>query len=185
MESLCIVARLGVPAAGAPSGPWGLHRVPRPRPAPDGGVVRSTPVLRALATSLGAAAATWWLVGDRSEPSLVPGDLSYSLVLPDLPPVVTATAGGLGLLVVVVLGWPLVRDRRSRRPAVALLAVGVALGVGLRIETGGVHGANIGGGMVLLAAPAVAGVAVAQARRLHRATGRVAPDGPPHPEAAA
>jgi peptidoglycan/LPS O-acetylase OafA/YrhL len=130
---------------------------------------------RAVLVSIAVATAGWWLIGDLSEPG---PDLSHEYDLPDLPPAGTAAAGLTGVVVAALVGRTLVQDRRTRRPALVLAALGVVVAWGARLTTAGVHGANIGAGMVLLASPVIAAVGVTQAVRLHRATRRVIPDGP-------
>lgn len=98
------------------------------------------------------------MVGDLSEP----GGYQRILTPPELGAraahgVAVVTVGVLVAgTVAVVAAW---RDRtldwRDGRAALPLLAAGVLGAVGGRVLTAASYGANIGGGMVLLAAPFV------------------------------
>lgn len=101
---------------------------------------------------------TWWLIGDLSEDR---GE-DYIVQAPDLP---TAVDVALVLTAVfsivfgtVLLGSP--AGRRHVRSAelkatVPLVLLGVFVGAGGRVLTARVGGANIGGGLVMLAASVV------------------------------
>jgi hypothetical protein len=98
----------------------------------------------------------WWLLGDVSEQQ---GDDAI-LTLPFAEAHAT-TMGlvGIALAAVAVTDWVLRWRNECGRPPARLLvlatAVGSLIGMGLRLVTARVVGANIGGGIVILFGPAV------------------------------
>ena len=101
--------------------------------------------------------AAWWLIGDLSEPELVPGDLSYIARAPDIPAWIVTAIGcialvsAIGAIAVMLLGIRRGRSDGHWLPSVILLVIaGVVLaGIG-RVVTAGSIGANIGGGLAIL-----------------------------------
>lgn len=102
--------------------------------------------------------ATWWLTGDLSEPGgyqriVAPPELSERAALSTA---VVSVAVLVASTTVVVAAWRDGQlDRRDGRAALPVLAAGVLAAVGARVLTAETVGANIGGGMVLLAGPFV------------------------------
>jgi hypothetical protein len=123
-----------------------------------GSVVRAAGVAArlVLAPLVAFALLGWWLVGDVSEPG---GD-DFILQLP----FAERHAVALGLAgLVVATGWAVDFARvwlrfQHRNQALWLSGIGVNAGVlagiGMRVVTARVGGANIGGGLVILATPA-------------------------------
>lgn len=106
--------------------------------------------------SLSVPPAGWWLVGDLSEAG-DPRTLHYMLEPPRLNQTLAASIGVVALIAsILTLSaiWYVVStrqaDQRWLRLAVLLSVAGLILSVGLRILTAGVHGANIGGGLVIM-----------------------------------
>jgi hypothetical protein len=113
----------------------------------------------AISLLVGSAALAWWLIGDVSE---IDG---YMQIVPEPPlsGVQTAVVGVAGLTGVIAAGTQLVDwyRRRLLHPAgLALAGLGFVSGIGLagsgRILSSKTVGANIGGGMIVLAGPFVA-----------------------------
>jgi hypothetical protein len=110
----------------------------------------------AVSSLLAAPVATWWLVGDQSEPG---GD-DYLFKPPRLS-AGSVRAAGLVALVIVVLGVILLaRSTSNGRVAstwwyveVPIVVAGIVTGYSLRVMTAAVGGANIGGGLALYALP--------------------------------
>ena len=110
-----------------------------------------------LAIAVAVPFATWALVGDQS---IGGTDLDHLWEPPQLSAGAERTIGVVSTLVVLAGVALLVVGRRRGRVAPRLLAMvgllaayGAALGAGYRVLTAGVIGANIGGGLVLLALP--------------------------------
>ncbi len=109
-----------------------------------------------------AAGATWWLAGDLTT-STSP-DPSYGYRAPRIDPA-TETVVGLVLTAIVLSYWLVfvLTTRRSKSTVAwlsvvaSLTAAGVFIGYSGRMLTAGVDGANIGGGLVLLAGPFILG----------------------------
>lgn len=103
--------------------------------------------------------ATWWLVGDLSEA----GDVDDFIVkAPELSTAHEALIGVAAMAALMAAAGVLVAlVRRHRitwstlRPVLPLLAGGAFLGFTSRVVTARVGGANIGGSLLLLAAPGV------------------------------
>lgn len=102
----------------------------------------------------------WWLVGAPPEPQPLMGGLDYAnqplpltsteeAALGWSATVATALAGGV-VAVAIRRGEV---GARTARAAVPLVVAGVFCGGAWRVMTAGVIGANIGAGLVLLAAP--------------------------------
>ena len=107
---------------------------------------------------LSAPFATWWLVGDISEPHgysrvFHPPALSRGVERAVGTAATTAVLAGLALCVIGLRSGAL--DRAVRLATTPLVVAGVLLGFGYRVVTCATVGANIGGGFVLLAAPLV------------------------------
>ena len=126
-------------------------------------VVRAAAVAGRLVVApfVGFGLLGWWLVGDVSEP----GGEDFIVQLP-LAQRNSVSLGLVGLAFVV--GWCadfVVVWRRSEPAAQAFwlstiaVSAGVLAGAAMRVVTARVGGANIGGGMVILASP-VAGLAL-------------------------
>lgn len=126
--------------------------------------------------------AVWWLIGDLSIAGN-PSDLDYVLEAPELNPTIVTWIGAICLavaiasLLVVVLSV-LTRQHDPRWIVVALLGMSTGLIVagGLRVITAGGYGANIGGGLVMLAGPPML-IGLAMAARRTVVLIRNQPDG--------
>ena len=110
--------------------------------------------------------ATWWLVGPNpaneisSDVVLRPDDYDYLFHPPAIDADVERVIGIVAVVGMVValgaLAWAVRRrqiDRRWRGPILTVCSVGIIVGVGERVITAAVIGANIGGGIVLLFGP--------------------------------
>jgi hypothetical protein len=104
---------------------------------------------------------TWWLVGDLSEPERA-GGLDY--LFEPLPlsstqeNLIVGTAAVASVASAAVLILRLHRHQVRYvdvRVLVPLVLIGFYCGISWRTVTAGVHGANIGGGLALLALPLV------------------------------
>lgn len=122
------------------------------------------PTLRvwlAAAASLPATAAfVWAVVGDLSE--MRHPDRADYLWHPVAPLVDNAVViGAVSAAVLLASATTLVRARHAEATTPVLVAAGVVavygawLGFGYRVMTAGVMGANIGGGMFMLATPVI------------------------------
>jgi hypothetical protein len=114
--------------------------------------------------TIAIAVATWWLVGDLSQPE--PGyELSYAFGPLTVDPAVERVLG-IASIAVLAGALALLANARWRgllrrwwSVLVPLAVVGVIVGAGLRVMTAGTVDANIGAGLViLLGGPAVAGL---------------------------
>lgn len=74
---------------------------------------------------------------------------------PDVPGWSTAAAGSAGAALAFVAGRKLLVHVDTRAPAWAVVGVGVLAAFMARVMTAGVIGANIGGGLSLMAMPLV------------------------------
>lgn len=110
--------------------------------------------------------ATWWLVGDQSEVPVDGSDLGYAFGPVALDPVVERLIG-IGSVLVIAAAVPLlvrasVRhqfDPRWWAVVAPMVAVGVIVGLGWRVMTAGVVGANIGAGFsIMFGGPLVLGL---------------------------
>ncbi|HVM04739.1 MAG TPA: hypothetical protein VM242_06180 [Acidimicrobiales bacterium] len=120
------------------------------------------PIVGRLAAALMIAStpvATWWLVGDLSEG----GDVDDFIVkAPELTTAQEALIGGVAMAALMaaagVLAALVRRHRITRstlRPVLPLLGGGAFIGFTARVVTARVGGANIGGSLLLVAAPGV------------------------------
>jgi hypothetical protein len=124
--------------------------------------MRRSQALAALAVvPLLAAVTAWWLLGDLSEP----GDPQLHDHLFHPPTIsrgvervvgASATVLLMAAAMGVAVGWRRgLLSREDRRAATPLVAAALLIAFAERVLTAGVSGANIGGGMVLLAGPFV------------------------------
>jgi hypothetical protein len=126
---------------------------------------------RGVGAFVAAFVASWWLIGDQTEASIRPGDISYVMRAPDLPSVAVAAAGVVSIVVVaaivlsLIVTRPRARARREAATVAALAGAAFVLAGSARMETAGSHGANIGGGMAIIVGLPVAVVLVAYALR--------------------
>jgi hypothetical protein len=122
--------------------------------------------------------AVWGLWGQQDAAGFRPSELDYAYRPPRLPAGLDTWLGIAALLVMVVAGAVLVQATRRRRLAahwwgvlVPLMLAGAAVGVGERVLTAGVIGANIGAGLaVFLMGPAIAALLIWSAARTVRLT---------------
>ncbi|WP_433389717.1 hypothetical protein [Micromonospora sp. KLBMP9576] len=115
--------------------------------------------ITALVAVLATPVASWWLVGDLTDDSIVAGETGVSHVIRpvSLGPVGDPLVGVLACVAVVVgLAW-LVRATSKRRldarwwwVLAPLVAAGVLVGLAGRVLTAGVVDANIGAGLALI-----------------------------------
>lgn len=119
--------------------------------------------LAGLCLVIGVPVVTWWLVGDLSTAS-VAVDPDYAVRPLPVSPVTERSVGIASLAIAVgavaVLTWATRRralDRRWWTVLVLLVAAGGVVGLGWRILTAGVIGANIGAGLfIVVGGPLVA-----------------------------
>ena len=124
---------------------------------------RRAAFVAAIALPLVIPFTSWWMIGDLS--CDCPGRTSrdYMFEPPSLSSTQTALIGAAATAMTVAalatLGWSLRRHAvnfADVRFTLPLVVAGVYVGLALRVTTAGVIGANIGGGMMILAAPVVA-----------------------------
>ena len=126
-------------------------------------------MLLGLVSGVSAAAATWGLVGDVSEP----GGYERILPAPELPRPVElgmSVVGASVVLAILALLWTSSQRRplhkHSREIVLTLTVLGVGTAGAGRILSSSTYGANIGGGMILLVSPFVLiGILVVLVRR--------------------
>ena len=107
------------------------------------------------------------LVGDMSSRQF--DDLDYIIRVPQVHPAVSALAGLVAAVVVILTGVTLWEARRQNRVSrgclttpVLLCAAGALLALGWRMVTAGVIGANIGGtGFLILGLPIAVALLIA------------------------
>lgn len=99
-----------------------------------------------------SAVLAWWLVGDLSYTGSA-GEQGLDRLA--APPITEGTALVLGAVSAVLLPLVLLVAWRLRSVLLPAVVLGVLVGAAGRVITAGVIGANIGGGMVLLASPFV------------------------------
>ncbi|MFD9567050.1 hypothetical protein [Streptomyces sp. NPDC059994] len=107
--------------------------------------------------------AAWWLMGQQNVDGVAPAELDYAFRPLAIGPAQETALGAAALLLALCSAvFLLDASRRGRFDArwwqvvLPLLAAGLLLGVGWRILTAGVIGANIGAGLALfLAGPTV------------------------------
>ena len=115
--------------------------------------------IAAVAVVLASPVVTWFAVGDTSENV---ADPDYMFRPPALSGAEELSLGGLavgmalaGMAVLILAVTRRVVTNRELLFALPLLFAGVFIGMGARIVTAGVIGANIGGGIVVLIGPFV------------------------------
>ena len=124
----------------------------RVRPAARGQLLSPPHVRVGIACLLHVPIATWFLLGDMSEP----GGLDRIYAAPELPRPLEMLLGLLSAgSLVIGLRFLIPRTRHSGERAWwsvfgVLAVVGVTLAFGLRVLTARVGGANIGGGLFLM-----------------------------------
>jgi hypothetical protein len=130
--------------------------------------------MRNRGTQLSAAAvlvaavpvAAWGLMGQQNAGGVSSSELDHAFQPLDIPDGTAAMIGAIALLLAGVGAAVLVRasrrgslDRRWWEVLAPLLAAGLMVGVGWRILTAGVVGANIGAGLaIMFGGPVVAGL---------------------------
>jgi hypothetical protein len=122
-----------------------------------------TAVPAAVGLALATPIATWWLVGDQSEPATPGTELTYAVQPVPLDPGLERAIGiGSVALVAITAGWLIVLsarrrlDRRWWSVLDPVLVAGVIAGMGWRIVTAGVIGDGLHGLMVVIGGPVVA-----------------------------
>lgn len=144
----------------------------------DGGLMRRAHVLAGVALVVAAPVVAWWGVGDLSE-DVDPKYADYAM----RPPHLSGSAElGLGAgALVLALAAVAVLVVATRRGLVAgqwwgfvlpLVAIGAFAGIGYRVVTAAVVGANIGAGLVILFAPFLIVPALGFSARSWRALSR-------------
>lgn len=135
---------------------------------------------------LGVPVAAWGLMGQQNHDGLPARELDYAYQPWDIGDGVAAGIGGLALVLAGVGAAVLVRgarrgamDRRWWGVLGPLVVVGLIAGVGWRILTAGVVGANIGAGLLIIfGTPVAAGLVLwALGRGVWLATRRPGHDG--------
>jgi hypothetical protein len=126
--------------------------------------------MAAVALVVAVPVATWWLVGDQTDPDFkrrlqADGDPAiragydpdYMFRPFDIAPATERTVGVVGVVlmvaavVVLVLAWLTGRLHKGWWGVLGVLSlVGAGCGYGWRVMTAAVSGANIGGGIVLV-----------------------------------
>jgi hypothetical protein len=112
--------------------------------------------VRGVGVFVATFVASWWLIGDLTEPGVRRYNLDYVIRPPDLPGGAVAAAGVVSLVLgLTIVVWLLVarargRSRRELPVVMSLMVAGFVLaGIGRMATTGSV-GANIGGGVALM-----------------------------------
>ncbi|MFB7932849.1 hypothetical protein ACFC4C_27480 [Streptomyces sp. NPDC056039] len=115
-----------------------------------------------VALVLGVPVAAWGLMGQQNHDGLPASELDYAYQPWGIGDGVAAVVGGLALVLAGVGAAVLVRgamDRRWWGVLGPLVVVGLMVGVGWRVLTAGVVGANIGAGMLIIfGTPVAAGL---------------------------
>ncbi|QWB24993.1 hypothetical protein KJK29_21770 [Streptomyces koelreuteriae] len=115
-----------------------------------------------VALVLGVPVAAWGLMGQQNHDGLPASELDYAYQPWGIGDGVAAGVGGLALVLAGVGAAVLVRgamDRRWWGVLGPLVVVGLMVGVGWRVLTAGVVGANIGAGMLIIfGTPVAAGL---------------------------
>lgn len=124
----------------------------RDRAVPGGQPLAREHLLVGLACVVAVPIATWFLLGDMSEP----GGMDRMYSAPEVPRPVELVFGALAAAGIAIGLWFLIpRTRNSGERAWwpvfgVLAAVGFILAFGFRVMTARVGGANIGGGLFLM-----------------------------------
>ncbi|GGY22236.1 hypothetical protein GCM10010384_31250 [Streptomyces djakartensis] len=120
-----------------------------------------------VALVLGVPVAAWGLMGQQNAEGLPASELDHAYQPWGVGDGVAAAAGGVALVLAVAGAAALVRgarhgdlDRRWWGVLGPLVVVGLMAGVGLRILTAGVVGANIGAGLLIMFGSPVAAALV-------------------------
>ncbi|WP_435283001.1 hypothetical protein [Streptomyces koelreuteriae] len=115
-----------------------------------------------VALVLGVPVAAWGLMGQQNHDGLPASELDYAYQPWGIGDGVAAVVGGLALVLAGVGAAVLMRgamDRRWWGVLGPLVVVGLMVGVGWRVLTAGVVGANIGAGMLIIfGTPVAAGL---------------------------
>jgi hypothetical protein len=127
---------------------------------------RGTQLSAAAVLVAAAPVAAWGLMGQQNAAQLPPSQLDYAFRPWDLPNGLDTALGAVALLLAGVGAALLVRDTRrgslDRRwwgVLAPLIVAGLLVGVGWRVLTAGVIGANIGAGLaIFFGGPVVAGL---------------------------
>jgi hypothetical protein len=115
-------------------------------------------LLSAAALVTAVPVAVWGLMGQQNADAVPPSELDYAYQPFDVADGTAAVIGAVALLLAGAGAALLVRatrrgtlDRRWWEVLAPLMAVGLIVGVGWRIVTAGVVGANIGAGLTIFA----------------------------------
>ncbi|WP_063764448.1 hypothetical protein [Streptomyces sp. NRRL S-481] len=126
-----------------------------------------TSMVAGVALVLGVPVAAWGLMGQQNAEGLPASELDYAYQPWGVGDGVAAVAGGVALVLAVAGAAALVRgarrgvlDPRWWGVLGPLVVVGLMAGVGLRILTAGVVGANIGAGLLIMLGTPVAAALV-------------------------
>ncbi len=108
--------------------------------------------------AVSGAVVSWLLLGQMSEPNRSNPD--YLVTPPHVPMALQVLAGvAAGVSLVATAGWSWRRGLATQRVWLRFVATSVApglsVGVGVRIVTAAVSGANIGGALLLFGAPTI------------------------------
>ncbi|MFF9626195.1 hypothetical protein [Streptomyces griseosporeus] len=129
-------------------------------------VTRLTVVAAAVLLVTGAPVAVWGLMGQQNAQGLPSSELDYAFQPPDISDGTATAFGGVALALAVAGAALLVLaslrgafDHRWWGVLAPLTLAGILAGVGWRVLTAGVIGANIGAGLALmLGTPLLAGL---------------------------
>jgi hypothetical protein len=128
-----------------------------------------------VALALATPIATWWLVGDQSEPAPPGTDLTHAVQPVPLDPDLERAIGICAVaLVAITAGWLIVLsarrrlDRRWWSVLDPVLVAGVIAGMGWRVVTAGVTGDGLRGLVVIVGGPVVAALLLYAAFRAWR-----------------
>lgn len=127
---------------------------------------RGTHLTAAAVLVTAAPIAAWGLMGQQNATQLPPSQLDYAFRPWDMPHGLDTVLGAVSLLLAGAAAALLVRDTRRGRldrrwwgVLAPLVVAGLLVGVGWRVMTAGVIGANIGAGLALFfGSPVVAGL---------------------------
>lgn len=123
---------------------------------------RGTHLTAAAALVMAAPVAAWGLMGRQNAGGVAPSELDFAFQPWDVSNTTSAVIGAMALLLTGVGTVVLTRstmDLRWWQVLGPLMLAGVMVGVGWRVLTAGVIGANIGAGLtLLLGGPVVGGL---------------------------